>query len=46
MPEQIAIVRIKGTIKGGRSSKIRKDEVEEDLNIMGIKNRQATVSYR
>jgi hypothetical protein len=37
MPEQIAMVRIKGTIKGGGPRKIWKDELEEDLNIMGIK---------
>ena len=34
MPEQIAIARIQGTIKGGRPRKIWK---VEDLNIMGIK---------
>lgn len=37
MPEQIAVARIKGTIKGGRSRKRGKDEVEEDLNMMMIK---------
>jgi hypothetical protein len=37
MPEQIAVAKIKGTIKGGRSRKRGKDEVEEDLNMMRIK---------
>jgi hypothetical protein len=37
MPEQIAVARIKGTTKGGRSRKRGKDEVEEDLNMMVIK---------
>jgi len=37
MPEQIAMVRIKRTIKGGGPRKIWKGEFEDDLNIMGIK---------
>jgi hypothetical protein len=38
MPKQIATATIEGTRKRGRPRKRWKDEVEEDLNIMGIKN--------
>jgi hypothetical protein len=37
MPKQIAADTIEGTRKRGRPRKRWKDEVEEDLNIMGIK---------
>jgi hypothetical protein len=39
MPKQIAAATTEGTRKRGRPCKIWKDEVEEDLNIVGIKNR-------
>jgi hypothetical protein len=38
MPKQIASATIEGTRKRGRPRKRWKNEVEEDLNIMGIKN--------
>jgi hypothetical protein len=38
MPKQIAVATIEGTRKRERPHKRWKDEVEEDLNIMGIKN--------
>jgi hypothetical protein len=38
IPKQIAADTIEGTRKRGIPRKRRKDEVEEDLNIMGIKN--------
>jgi hypothetical protein len=38
MPKQIAAATIEGIRKRGRPRKRWKDEVEEDLNIMGIKN--------
>jgi hypothetical protein len=38
MPKQIAAATIRGTRKIGRPRKRWKDEVEDDLNIMGIKN--------
>jgi len=41
MPKQIAIATVEGIRKKGRSRKGCRDEVEEDLNIIGIKNRQA-----
>jgi hypothetical protein len=39
MPKQIAAATTEGIRKRGRPCKRWKDEVEEDLNIMGIKNR-------
>jgi hypothetical protein len=41
MSKQIAAATIEGTKKRGRPHKRWKDEVEEDLNIMGIKNGRA-----
>jgi hypothetical protein len=38
MPKQIAATTIEGKRKRGRPRKRWKNEVEEDLNIMGIKN--------
>jgi hypothetical protein len=38
MAKQIAAATIGGTRKRGRPRKRWKDEVEDDLNIMGIKN--------
>jgi hypothetical protein len=38
MPKQIASATIEGTRKRGRPRKRWKNEVEEDLNIMGIKH--------
>jgi hypothetical protein len=38
--KQIAITSMDGTMKRGRPRTIRKDEVEEDLRIMGMKKRQ------
>jgi hypothetical protein len=37
IPKQIAAATVEGTRKRGRPRKIWKDEVEEKLNIMGIK---------
>jgi hypothetical protein len=37
---------MEGTRKRGRSCKRWRDDVEEDLNIMGLKNRQAMVIDR
>jgi hypothetical protein len=37
---------MEGKRKRGRPHKLWGDEVEEDLNIMGIKNRQAMVRDR
>jgi hypothetical protein len=37
MPKQIATATIEGKWKRGRPRKRWKDEVEEDLNVMGIK---------
>jgi hypothetical protein len=37
MPKQIAATTIEGTRKIGRPRKRWKDEVEEDLNVMGIR---------
>jgi hypothetical protein len=46
MPKQIAAATIEGTRKRGRPHKRWKDEVEEDLNIMGIKNGRAAARDR
>jgi hypothetical protein len=46
IPKQIAAATIEGTRKRGRPSKRRKDEVEEDLNIMGIKDGHAAARDR
>jgi len=46
MPKQIAAATIEGTRKRGRPRKRWKDEVEEDLNIMGIKNGRAAARDR
>ena len=46
MPKQIAAATVEGIGKRGRSRKGWRDEVEEDLNIMGIKNRQAVMSVK
>jgi hypothetical protein len=37
---------VEGRGKGGRSRKRWRDEIEDNLNIMGIKNRQALVRGR
>ena len=41
MPKQIATATREGIRKKGRECNRKRDGVEEDLNIMGIKNRQA-----
>jgi hypothetical protein len=46
MPKQIAVATIEGTRKRGRPRKRWKDEVEEDLNIMGITNGRAAARDR
>jgi hypothetical protein len=46
MPKQIASATVEGIRKRGTSRKGWRDEVEEDLNIMGIKNRQAMARDR
>jgi hypothetical protein len=46
MPKQIAVARMEGPRKRGRSHKIWKDEVEEDLNIMRIRHRLAMTRDR
>ena len=46
MPEEIATATMEGTRRRGRSRKRWRDEVEEDLNTMGIKNRQAVARDR
>jgi hypothetical protein len=38
MPKQIATATMKGTRKKGRPCKRWRDEVEEDLNVMQIRN--------
>jgi hypothetical protein len=43
MPKQIALTSMEGAKKRGRHYAIWKNESEEDLNIMGIKNRQTIV---
>jgi hypothetical protein len=39
MPKQIVTTKMKGRRKRGRPRKRWKDEVQEDLKIMGMKNR-------
>jgi hypothetical protein len=46
MPKQTKAATIEGTRKRGRPCKRWKDEVEEDLNIMGIKNWRAAARDR
>jgi hypothetical protein len=46
MTKQISAATIEGTRKRGRPRKRWKDEVEEDLNIMGIKNGRAAARDR
>jgi hypothetical protein len=46
LPKQIAVATIEGTKKRGRPHKRWKDEVEEYLNIMGIKNGRAAARDR
>jgi hypothetical protein len=46
MPKQIAAATIEGTRKRGRSRKRWKDEVQEDLNIIGIKEGRAAARDR
>jgi hypothetical protein len=46
MPKQIAAATIEGTRKRGRPRKRWKDEFEEDLNIVGIKNGRAVARDR
>jgi hypothetical protein len=46
MPKQIAAAAREGTKKRGSPRKRWKDEVEEDLNIMGIKNARAAARDR
>jgi hypothetical protein len=41
--KQIATATMEGTRKRGRPRQTLRDEVEEDLNIMGTKNRQEIV---
>jgi hypothetical protein len=43
MPKQIVTATMEVTKKIGRLGKRWRGEVKEDLNIMGIKNRQAMV---
>jgi hypothetical protein len=40
MPKQFSTATMEGIRKKGRTHKIQKDGIEEDLNIIGIKNRQ------
>jgi hypothetical protein len=46
MPKQIAATIIEGIRKRGRPRKRWKDEVEEDLNVMEIKNGRAAARDR
>jgi hypothetical protein len=46
MPKQIAAATIEGTRKIGIPRERWKDEVEEDLNIMGVKNERAVARDR
>jgi hypothetical protein len=46
MPKQIVAATIEGKGKRGRPRKRWKDEVEEGLNIMGIKNGRALARDR
>jgi hypothetical protein len=46
MPKQIAAATIEAIMERGRPRKRWKDEVEEDLNIMGIKNGRAETRDR
>jgi hypothetical protein len=41
MPIYIATATMKGTQKSGKLHERWRDEVEEDLNVMGIRNRHA-----
>jgi hypothetical protein len=42
MAKKFATATMEGTRKRGRPRKRWKDDVEEDVNIMGIKNRQGS----
>jgi hypothetical protein len=44
--KQITTAATEGTRKRARPRKRRREEVEEDLNIMGIQNRQAMARDR
>jgi hypothetical protein len=46
MPKQIAATTIEGIRKRGRPRKRWKDEVEEELNVMGMKNGRAAARDR
>jgi hypothetical protein len=46
MPNQIATATMEGTRKKGRPCKRWQDKVEEDLNVLGIKDRQAMARDR
>ena len=46
MPRQIASAAMVGKWKRGRPRKRGRDEVGDDLNIKGIRNRQAMVRDR
>jgi hypothetical protein len=46
VPKQIVTVTLEGIRKRGRPGKRRGDEVEEVLNIIGTKNRQAMTRDR
>jgi hypothetical protein len=46
VPKQIATVILERTRKRGQPSKRRSDEVDEVLNVMEIKNRQAIARDR
>ena len=40
MPKQIAVTALEGTRRRGRPGKMWRGEVEEDVNVIGVKNRQ------
>jgi hypothetical protein len=44
MPKQVATATVEGTRKRGRPSSRWRDEVEEDLNIMGMKTGRQAVA--
>jgi len=46
MPKQIATDTVEGRRKRGRPRKRRKDESEEGLNVIGIRNMQAMARDR
>jgi hypothetical protein len=46
IPKQIAVAKREGTRKRGRPRKRWKDEAEENMNIMGVKNGRAVARDR